>query len=47
MMLHDIAEYSVTSGLKQHSMYTFRVTQWRDPEDDGTIAPQNIKLFTQ
>jgi hypothetical protein len=46
-MLHDVAEYSVTSGLKQHGMYTFTVTQRRDPEDDGTTVPQNIKLFTQ
>jgi hypothetical protein len=28
-------------------MYTFTVTQRRDPEDDGTTVPQNIKLFTQ
>jgi hypothetical protein len=46
-MSNYVAEYTATSGVKQHSTYTFMVTQWRDPEDDDTTDLQNIKLFTQ
>ena len=47
MMLNYVAEYTVTSGVKQHSTYTFMITQWCDPEDDDTRVLQNITLFTQ